>query len=101
MNEAQRQEIIGILRENADEYYRNAIDTKKKKDYNTSATLFFKALSALCDLYIVINNNYFPTNHSDRFRILEFKYKELYEMMDKDFSIYQDSYRTKLNDEIC
>ncbi|MBU3913406.1 MAG: hypothetical protein KKE50_04920, partial [Nanoarchaeota archaeon] len=42
-----------------------------------------------------------PTSHSDRFRILELKYPEIYKLLDKNFSFYQDSYRIKLNKETC
>jgi len=42
-----------------------------------------------------------PTNHSERFRILETKYPEIYKMLDESFPFYQDSYKIKLNKEIC
>ena len=38
--------------ENAKEYYRNALKAENKGEYNTSVTLYFKTISALCDLYI-------------------------------------------------
>lgn len=101
MNKEQKNEFIKTLSENIKEYYKNACAAQERKEYNTAVTLLFKALSSLCDLYIVVYENYFPTNHSERFRILEKKYPNIYEIIDKDFPFYQDSYRIKLNNEIC
>jgi len=41
-----------ILKENIKEYLRNAKIAKENKEFNTSVTLFFKAMSSLCDLFI-------------------------------------------------
>ena len=40
-----------------------------------------------------------PSNHAERFRILQFRYPEIYKLIDKDFPFYQDSYKSKLNKE--
>lgn len=89
-----------ILTENAKEYYKNALEVEKRQEYNSSVTLFFKAISALADLFILIKEGKMPSNHTERFRILELRYKEIYKIIDKDFPFYQDSYRAKLNKEI-
>ncbi|MCK4521108.1 MAG: hypothetical protein KAU20_00920 [Nanoarchaeota archaeon] len=88
-----------ILLDNIEEYYTNAIEAEIKLNYNTSVTLFFKVLSALCDLYIFRKEGHIPTSHTNRFRILETKYRDIYNIMDKDFPFYQDSYRAKLSKE--
>lgn len=93
-------DIQQILIENIKEYNNNAIEAENKKQYNTAVTLFFKALASLCDLYILIKEGHIPTNHTERFRILETKYSEIYKILDKDFPFYQDSYRIRLNKEI-
>lgn len=92
--------IKNDLTSNAKEYFKNAFFAQKRGQYNTSVTLFFKALSALADLYILKKQGQIPSSHTERFRILEKKYPEIYNYMDKDFPFYQDSYRTKLNLEI-
>ena len=92
-------ELKNSLIENAKEYFKNAIDAQKRNEYNTSVTLFFKTLSALGDLNILINEGRMPSSHSERFRILEQKYKKIYFILDKDFPFYQESYRTKLDKE--
>ena len=89
------------LKENIDEFYSSAINAEQEKKYNVAVTLFFKALAVLADLYIFEKEDKIPTSHSDRFRILELKYPEIYKLLDKNFQFYQDSYRIKLNKEIC
>ena len=88
------------LIENAKEYFKNGIYAQKRKHCNTSVTLFFKTLSALTDIYIIEKEGRPPSSHSERFRILKKKYKEIYDILDKDFPYYQNSYRSKLNMEI-
>jgi len=94
------EKIKNILIENAEEYYKNAVLSEDKKEYNTSVTLYFKTISTLCDLFIFINEGKVPSNHVERFRILELKYYEIYKIIDKDFPFYQDSYRTRLTREV-
>ncbi|MBT4376127.1 hypothetical protein HOD29_02015 [archaeon] len=85
---------------NAKEYFKNALFAQKRREYNTSVTLFFKTLSALADLYLLEKENQMPSSHSERFRILQNKYPEIYGFLDKDFPLYQQSYRSKLNAEV-
>jgi len=92
-------EIKEILLENAKEYFKNALSSEKTKEYNTSVTLFFKAISSLCDLYILEKEEITPSNHSERFRILEEKYPDIYKIIDKDLPFYQDSYKARLDKE--
>jgi hypothetical protein len=93
-------EIKKDLISNAKEYFQNALFAQKRRQYNTSVTLFFKTLSALADLYILTNEKKVPSSHSERFRILQKKYPEIYEIIDKNFPFYQNSYRSKLNLEV-
>ena len=88
------------LKENIEEFKSSAIIAKEKGDYNVSATLFFKALAVLSDLYIFKKQGKIPSSHSERFKILETEYPEIYLILDKDFPFYQQSYRMKLTKEI-
>ncbi len=92
MNEQEK-----LLESNSLEYYKNALGAEKREEYNTSVTLFFKAMASLCDLHILRNKGFFPTNHSERFRILQKEYSDLYLKIDNDFILYQNSYRLKLD----
>jgi hypothetical protein len=93
------QESEKILIGNTKEYWKNALLAEKNQEFNTSVTLFFKTLSALSDIYILRNEKQLPSSHSNRFRILETKYPDIYHILDKDFPFYQDSYRSKLDKE--
>ncbi len=89
------------LNENISEFHNSAISAEEKKHYNVAVTLYFKTLAVLADLYIFRKEGKIPSSHSERFRILESKYQEIYALIDKNFSYYQQSYRIKLNKEIC
>ena len=93
-------EIKDILEKNAREYYKNALEALKKQEYNSAVTLFFKAIASLSDLFVIVKEGKMPSNHNERFRMLEYKHKEVYNILDKDFPFYQDSYRSRLNKEV-
>ena len=91
--------IENDLKENIKEFLKEAKKAEENKSYNSAATLFFKAIAVIVDLHILRKEGFIPSNHSQRFRLLEEKYKEIYKIMDKDFTIYQNSYKTRLNKE--
>ena len=88
-----------ILRDNFNEYFSLGLEAFKGRKYNSAATLFFKAIVSLCDLYILRKEGRVPSSHSDRFRILEAKYPEIYAIVDRDFPFYQDSYTKRIDKE--
>ena len=94
MNEKEK-----ILTDNFNEYFSLGLEAFKKGKYNAATTLFFKAIASLCDLYILKKEGIVPSSHSDRFRILEEKYPEIYAIIDRDFPFYQDSYTKKIDRE--
>lgn len=89
------------LKENISEFYSSALKAGQENKYNVAVTLFFKTLAVLADLYIFKKEGKIPSSYSERFRILELKYPDVYKLLDKNFPLYQDSYRIKLNKEIC
>ena len=86
-----------VLLQNIKEFLEKAEESKNDSAYNSAVTLFFKALAVLIDLFLLRKEGFIPSNHTERFRILESKYSFLYSILDKDFPIYQDSYRLNLN----
>jgi len=88
-----------ILLDNFKEYYGQGLEAFKKGKYNCATTLFFKAIAALCDLYILRKDGFIPSSHTNRFRILETKHHEIYKIADRDFPFYQDSYTKKMDKE--
>ncbi len=91
--------IEKILVENAKEYFKNASRAAEESEFNTAATLLFKTMSALADLFLFKKEGRIPSSHTDRFRTLESKYPDVYKLLDRNFSFYQDSYRSRLDKE--
>ena len=85
--------------ENFNEYFNLGKEAFEKGKYNSATTLFFKAIAALCDLFILKKEGQIPSSHTNRFRILENKYPEIYRIIDRDFPFYQESYTKKMNKE--
>lgn len=101
MNKIEDVKIEKALIENINEFFDSAVRAEQENKYNVAVTLFFKTLAVLADLYIFKKEGKVPNSHSERFRTLETKYPDIYRLLDKNFSFYQDSYRIKLNQEIC
>ncbi|MFH1638151.1 MAG: hypothetical protein ABIB71_07020 [Candidatus Woesearchaeota archaeon] len=88
-----------ILEENLREYLRKAEEAENDSAYNCAVTLYFKAMSVLADLFLLRKEGFIPSSHSQRFRMLRLKHKELYRIMDKDFPLYQKSYSLRMTKE--
>lgn len=89
----------GILRDNVAEYLESAEQALKEKKYNAAATLFFKAICAAVDLFLLKEEGIVPSSHADRFRTVQQSYPWVYDILDRDFPLYQDSYTKKMNFE--
>jgi uncharacterized protein (UPF0332 family) len=90
-----------VLIRSAKEYYDSGNDEMKKERYNSSVVLFFKSLVALIDLLIFQKTGKTPSSHTERFRITELNFPEIYEVLDKDFPFYQDSYIQNMTKELA
>ena len=88
-----------ILIENFNEYFSLGLEAFNKRKFNSATTLFFKSIAALCDLYILRKEGHIPSSHSNRFRILEEKFPNVYKIADRDFPFYQESYTKKMDEE--
>jgi len=94
------EEKESILKENFDEYFESGEREFKSKNYNSAVTLFFKAVVVGVDIFILKKEGFVPSSHTNRFRIVQEKYKKIYEILDKDFPFYQDSYTKKADKEM-
>src|SRR3989344_9611164 len=90
-----------ILEKTAREYFDSGNDDLKKERYNSALVLFFKCLVALVDIYIYEETGNTPSSHTDRFNILRKKFEEVYDLIDKDFPYYQDSYVQIMSKELA
>jgi hypothetical protein len=89
--------IKNQLIENIREFYQSAFAEEEKNHFNVAVTLYFKSLAIMADLYLFNKEGKIPNNHSERFKIIEQKYPEIYQILDRTFPYYRDSYRIKLN----
>jgi len=71
------------------------------KDYTSATILYFKTLFAILDLIILKKQGKTPKDHTERFRILQTSFPDLYEIIDKYFKIYRDTYTTSIEKEDC
>ena len=94
-------EIEKILIEAAKEHYESGTFSIKKNKYNSAVVLFFKSLIALCDIYILRKTKSTPSSHNSRFRILKEISREVYDLLDKDFPFYQESYFQRMTKELA
>ena len=90
-----------ILEKTAKEYFYSAADESNKKRHNSAVVLFFKSLVALIDLYILQNKGITPSSHTERFRLCQNGFPDVYDILDKDFPFYQDSYVHVLTKELA
>src|SRR3989344_4531164 len=90
-----------ILEKTAKEYFQAAEDELQKGRNNSAVVLFFKSLVAFIDLYILHQTGNTPSSHTNRFSITREKFPEIYELLDKDFPFYQDSYVQILSKELA
>lgn len=86
------------LLNNVKEFIKKARESENDS-FNVAVTLYFKAIAVLIDLFVLKKEGFIPSNHTERFRLLEKKYSLLYTILDKDFPIYQNSYRISIKKE--
>jgi HEPN domain-containing protein len=87
------------LKANAQEYLEDADYLYNKGHYNSALNLYFKALVAICDYIILRDTGKLPRNHSERFRILEERYPNIYDIVDFHFNNYRKTYLMRATKE--
>jgi len=89
-----------ILIRAAVEYYSSGEEELRKERYNSALVLYFKCLIALVDLFVLRKTGNTPSSHTSRFRICQSDFPEIYDLIDKDFPFYQDSYSQLMSKEL-
>ncbi|MBS3128011.1 hypothetical protein J4410_02610 [Candidatus Woesearchaeota archaeon] len=84
------------LKDSFIEEYEGAQEQAAKERYKNSTILFSKSLFALCDFLIYQKLKKLPKNHTERFRILEEYFPDVYTIVDELFSHYTDAYTKKI-----
>ena len=71
------------------------------KDYTSATVLYFKVIFVLADFILLSTIGRIPKDHNERFRLVEENFPELYNMLNKSFHIYRDTYRTTISRQNC
>ncbi len=100
-NNEKIREKLGILIKTAKEYFNAGEEQFNKIRYNSAVVLYFKCLVALIDLFILQKTGDTPSSHNDRFRTAEKRFPEVYDLLDKDFPFYQNSYFQIMSRELA
>ncbi len=90
-----------ILEKTAREYFESAREELQKGRNNSAVVLFFKSLVALTDLCIYKKTGKTPSSHGDRFALAKDNFSDIYNLLDKDFPFYQDSYNVLMSKELA
>ena len=90
-----------ILLQTAREYYVSATEAHDRGRANSAVILYFKALVALADIYILRHTGNAPSSHTNRFATCKQQFPQVYRALDKDFPFYQDSYVQVLSLELA
>ena len=81
------------------EEYTSALMLKNTGKLKSAIILLYKALFAICDYIIFKKYNKLPKNHTDRFRILEMKEKDVFNGLNSVWSRYRETYSRPSNED--
>ena len=70
-------------------------------DYTSATILYFKAVFSILDYIILKSKGRTPKDHTERFRILQSSFPDLYEFIDRYFKVYRDTYSLTIDKETC
>lgn len=70
-------------------------------DFTSATILYFKALFTILDFILLKNIGRTPKDHTERFRMLETNYSDLYEFTDKYFGVYRSTYSSSVDKKTC
>ena len=82
-------------------FWKSAELVYRARDYTSATILFFKCLFVIIDLIILRKKKKTPKDHTERFKILQQEFVELYIVLDKIFFIYRDTYSMKVEMDKC
>lgn len=89
------------LIENIKSFLASAELVYEKGDYTSATILSFKAFFAVLDFIILKKFGKTPKDHSERFRLLQKEFSDLYEILNKFYPVYRETYTLKIEKEVC
>ena len=88
-----------VLIESLMEFLESAHDDESKGRVKSAITMYFKTIVESCDFLIFDKILKVPSNHNERFRVLEKYFPEIYKDVDYLFGIYRKTYSKKVDKE--
>lgn len=70
-------------------------------DFTSATVLYFKASFTILDYIILDKLGKTTKDHTERFRILQDSFPDLYGFLDKYFQIYRDTYSLTIDKKTC
>ena len=83
------------------EFLDGGLDEEAKGRYKLAVTAYFKAITQIADILIIRKRGFPPSNHYERFRVLEKEFPGVYKSVDGIFKTYQDTYSMPMSKESC
>jgi hypothetical protein len=71
------------------------------EDFTSATILYFKTLFAIHDFILLEKTGYAPKDHTERFRLLEKEFPDMYKDLDSEFNTYRDTYSRIISKETC
>lgn len=84
---------------NALDFWNSANDDIAKKRYNPAVASLYKSLSCLCDLVLYRKIRILPSDHTNRFSLLNMHSPILYKIASSLFNLYIKSYDFRVSKE--
>jgi len=89
------------LKDGFKEFFEGGVDEENKERYKLAVIAYFKAITQISDLIILRKKGFSPSNHTERFRLLEKEFPLIYKSVDSIFKTYQDTYSMPISEESC
>lgn len=90
-----------VLKSGFNEFLLGGLEEEQKARFRLATTAYFKALSQLCDLLLLRKLSKIPSNHTDRFRLLENCMFPVYQKTSDVFNVYRKTYSAQSNKDSC
>lgn len=90
-----------MLKAGLTEYIEGGLDEEAKGRFKLAFTAYFKAITQICDLLIQRKIGKTPSNHTERFRLLESYLPDVYTGVNEFFNTYRDTYSKSISKEAC
>ena len=87
------------LLQNIKKFIQSAELVYQSKDYTSATILYFKTIFVALDLLLLRKLKITPKDHTERFRMLQKHFPVEYELLDRYFQVYRNTYSTTIDQD--